>query len=83
MFFSKFIAFPQQQEATQPLPPQQEQTLEPSLKQQFLNQIKPPNTQDRLIIDNFDFSQAFYNLQLKIFDFEEPISLESNVHHVL
>lgn len=55
------------------------------LNQQLAENIKsnPPKENDKLIIEGFDFSQAFYELQLTLLNLECPIILENHVQQAL
>ncbi|KAI8875290.1 hypothetical protein K501DRAFT_263983 [Backusella circina FSU 941] len=69
----------------QPQPRQQQKQIGVRLNQQLVENIKsnPPKENDKLIIEGFDFSQAFYELQLTLLNLECPITLESHVQHAL
>ncbi|KAI9273356.1 hypothetical protein EDC94DRAFT_580322 [Helicostylum pulchrum] len=77
----------QEEEEPQPQPHsrQQQKQIGVMLNQQLAENIKsnPPKENDKLIIEGFDFSQAFYELQLTLLNLECPIILESHVQQAL
>lgn len=69
----------------QQLQQQRQQKIKDRLNQKLVDNIKlnPPEENDRLVIEGFDFSLAFHNFKTSLLNFECPITLENHVQQAL